>query len=396
MNPHKKEGEQIEWDDGLWQKYKSNSSAIRDKRRENTTPREVLKKICRMVRGLDDTETKQEISDISSGDFAWFEQKGKVYSDFDGYTRFTRYTNLHLGRAYEVMTPREYCELMEQVLPQDGKYIKPDFTPDMRAEVLSRMVDGGFDALVDAFSVVQNEHILNIFNSNTNEVEEFDEDNAKFYSESQCAIVIERVFSRIYSYLQFKSTPQETYQRHINLDSGYKYLTTNSLKGSDHDLGIYYDPEDEVEGSKDYLRYLTKLKTYEDNEKVLDENERAVLKEFNKVLSKQTMDWLDKKWDLCPLLQEQAKSAREFAETPVAKMVFMSRPALDEDQEDSTIGPWDLFIDFSTTAYMTWEGGAQGNIQFPEGSAEWIPGSNVLHIHFSERTDKFDLSQLVV
>lgn len=258
------------------------------------------------------------------------------------------------------------------------------------------MVASGFDALVDAFSVVQNEHILNIFNSDTNEVEEFVENKARYYSESQCAIVIERVFSRIYKYLQFKSTTSETFQRHINLDSGYKYLTTDSLKKSDHDLGIYYDPNDEVEGSKDYLRYLTKLKTYEDNEDVLDENERAVLKEFNLVLSKQTMDWLDKKWDLCPLLKGQSSSPREFLDTPIAKMMFMSRPAPATPEYDAYTGPWDLFIDFSTTAYMTWEGGAQGNIRFPEGSAEWMPGSNVLHIHFMDFQDKFDLSQLAL
>ena len=76
-------------------------------------------------------------------------------------------------------------------------------------------------------------------------MEEFDPVKAGQYSQSQCAIVIERVFSRIYKYLQFKSTTSETFQRHINIDSGYKYLTTNSLKKSDHSLKYYYDPEDE-------------------------------------------------------------------------------------------------------------------------------------------------------
>ena len=112
-----------------------------------------------------------------TSDFDWFEQKGKVYSKFDEYSRFTKYANLHLGRAYEVMTPREYCELMEQVLLQDEKYTKPNFTSDIKGSVLPKMVASGFDALVDAFSVVRNEHILNIFNSNTNKVEEFNENN---------------------------------------------------------------------------------------------------------------------------------------------------------------------------------------------------------------------------
>ena len=295
-----------------------------------------------------------------TSDFDWFEQKGKVYSKFDEYSRFTRYTNLHLGRAYEVMSGKEYCELMGQT-SVDGKYTKPNFVSDMRGSVLPRMVASGFDALVDAFSVVKNEHILNIFNSTTNKVEEFNEANAKFYSESQCAIVIERVFSRIYKYLQFKSTPTETFQRHINLDSGYKYLTTDSLKKSDHDLGIYYDPEDEA--GKDYLRYLTKLKTYENNRDVLDENELVVLKEFDNVLSKQTMDWLDKKWDLCPLLNRRASSPREFLDTPIARRMFAARDV--SDSETNYTGTWDLYIDFSTTAFMTWDGGAQGNIRFP-------------------------------
>ena len=53
MNPHKKEGELVEWDSKLWDAYKDNSNAIRNNRRENTTPRGVLKKICRLVRGLE-------------------------------------------------------------------------------------------------------------------------------------------------------------------------------------------------------------------------------------------------------------------------------------------------------------------------------------------------------
>ena len=113
-----------------------------------------------------------------------------------------------------------------------------------RRDVLDRMMERGFKALLDAFAVVQNEHLFNVFNSNDDVVEEFNETNAKHYSQSQCAIALERVFSRIYKYLQFKSTTSETFQRHINIDSGYKYLTTDSLKNSDHELKYYYDPTD--------------------------------------------------------------------------------------------------------------------------------------------------------
>ena len=111
------------------------------------------------------------------------------------------------------------------------------------------------------------------------------------------------------------------------------------------------------------LRYLTKLKTYENNRDVLDENERVVLKEFDNVLSKRTMDWLDKKWDLCPLLNRQASSPREFLDTPIARRMFAARDV--SDSETNYTGTWDLYIDFSTTAFMTWDGGAQGNIRFP-------------------------------
>ena len=63
------------------------------------------------------------------------------------------------------------------------------------------MVQAGCDALEDAFSVIKNEHLFNIFNSESKWVEEFDPDRAENYSQSQCAIVIERIFSRLYKYL---------------------------------------------------------------------------------------------------------------------------------------------------------------------------------------------------
>lgn len=114
-----------------------------------------------------------------------------------------------------------------------------------RRSVLDLMMESGFKTLIDAFAVVKNEHLFNVFNSESNEVEAFALANASKYSQSQCAIAIERIFSRIYKYLQFKSTTSETFQRHINIDSGYKYLTSDSLKKSDHELKYYYDPTDE-------------------------------------------------------------------------------------------------------------------------------------------------------
>ena len=142
-------------------------------------------------------------------------------------------------------------------------------------------------------------------------MEEFNPAFARNYSQSQCAIALERVFSRIYKYLQFKSTTGETFQRHINIDSGYKYLTTESLKNSDHKLDIYYDfGEDESRHiEKHYLRYLKKLNYYLGRSAPdigLTVHEKAVLGQFCEILSKKTLDWLDEKWDLCPLLQHSS------------------------------------------------------------------------------------------
>lgn len=47
-----------------------------------------------------------------------------MYLDSDR-SHFTKYVNLHLGRAYEVMTPREYCEMMG-VEPYDGVWQQPN------------------------------------------------------------------------------------------------------------------------------------------------------------------------------------------------------------------------------------------------------------------------------
>lgn len=88
---------------------------------------------------------------------------------------YSKYTNLHIGAAYERMKPKEYCELMG-VSPSSGKYQKPDFkTLDSakRKEVVAAMVSGGCKALQDAFWVIKDEHLSNVFNSTTNAVEEF-------------------------------------------------------------------------------------------------------------------------------------------------------------------------------------------------------------------------------
>lgn len=349
------------WDSNLWVEYYNNSQKITDTRKECTTPRGVLAKVYRIVKGLEykwETYLAQLDSDE---DYMWFKQPGKVYSHWDKWdesNKYTKYVNLHLGRAYDVMSGKEYFDLT--TWGRTGtNYTKPKFsdaslTNEMRKTIKNKMVKSGFKTLVDAFAVVQNEHLFNVFNSNDNVVEEFNETNAKYYSQSQCAIALERVFSRIYKYLQFKSTTSETFQRHINIDSGYKYLTTESLKNSDHGLKYYYDPDDEKKlHIKSYLRYLKKLNEYvnstsSDSGIGLTAAEKAILKEFCDILSKQTLDWLDKKWDLCPLLQRASEKIDELSPRKL-----MSRAGEMDVNEYSQSNSYNLTIVFGKPKCIT-------------------------------------------
>ena len=179
------------WDQGLWKDYDAISRQIADGRRECVTPRGVLKKIHDIVAS---GVPNDDILANSSGDFDWFKQRGKVYSDSDK-SPWTKYVNLHLGRAYDVMTAKDYCELMK--LPVDGKYIKPAYDVNVK----EKMLEAGCKALEDAFSVMKAKNVFNIFNSDFNKIEAFNPANAEHYSQAQCAIVIERVFSELYKYL---------------------------------------------------------------------------------------------------------------------------------------------------------------------------------------------------
>ena len=345
------------WDSNLWSEYYGNSQKISDTRKECTTPRGVLTKMWNIVNGL---EYKWEAylgeHDDDDGDYKWFEQSGKVYSHWTDKSLFTKYANLHLGRAYEVMSGREYFVLTNQGHEGDT-YTKPDFSDvsDKRT-LLNKMMKSGFKALIDAFSVVQNEHLFNVFNSKSKSIEEFAPANVSQYSQSQCAIAIERVFSGIYKYLQFKSTTSETFQRHINIDSGYKYLTTDSFKKSDHELKYYYYPEDESAGIKPYLKYLKKLNEYVNSSASgsgigLTTDEKAVLGEFCNVLSKETLDWLDKEWDLCPLLNRLQNSDELHPRELSAK--FASRDAnglMDGDSSSQTT--YTLILQFDIYGFM--------------------------------------------
>ena len=109
-------------------------------------------------------------------DFGWFEQKGNVYSDFENHSNYTKYVNLHLGAAYDSMTPREYCEFMGDS-PIDGIYYKPGSFPMNGKKSLSDMLNKGCLALKDAFEVIKHKHVLNIYNTSTKRVETFDKNH---------------------------------------------------------------------------------------------------------------------------------------------------------------------------------------------------------------------------
>ncbi len=151
------------WDDDLWDELKRNAKSIHDQRSDYVTPRGVLGKIHDIVYKHD---AKDVVCDYSNGDFDWFHQNGKVYSEANK-SDFTKYTNLHLGRAYEVMSPQDYKEFIDT-----DATVKPSGV-DLGIGKKQRMLELGFDALEDAFSVIKNEKIFNIYNSSTNAIEEF-------------------------------------------------------------------------------------------------------------------------------------------------------------------------------------------------------------------------------
>ena len=249
------------------------------------------------------------------------------------------------------MTAKEWWEFTHTSgqKPEDGKYSKPEGIPTPGQ--LVAMVGAGFDALDDAFKVVKERHLFNILNSSTNTVEEFKPAEAKYYSQAQCAIALERVFNGIYEYLQFKTHTGCTYPRHVNVDNGYKYLDTESLLGSDHEVGVYYDPSDR---GKDYLRYLHVLDKYaNDSGFGFTDYERAILTEFCQVLKYTTFDWISETWDPCPL--------RPRGITPELVSNVMSTSSA-KSRAVGTTGPVTLILDFNHMSSMTWNGSAQENI----------------------------------
>ena len=297
-------GHVLLWNESLWERYDENSRETAKRRGECVTPRGFLAKLCQL---LADGVPEEDVCSVGQdGDFPWFSQRGMVYSD-SGKSIFSKHVNLHLGRAYEAMSAEQYGDLMG-LSPVDGNWVKPAFEtlePAERALVKAKMVRAGCRALQDAFWVLVEERQTTVYNSKSSRAEEFQCQNADGYSQAQCAVAVERVFSRLYKYLQFKSTTGEVVQRHINIDSGYKYLSPDSIRKSQNPEstkpgnGVYWDDGDE--GPK-YLRYLAKLDSCRDAP-FLNPHERAVLGKFVDILMRTAVPWLAWNWDLCPLCQ---------------------------------------------------------------------------------------------
>ena len=97
----------------------------------------------------------------------WFFQPGKVYSD-SSKSLFTKYTNLHLGRAWDVMTAKEYYELTGNGMVSDSTgttYTKPEIGEFANLDSLKEyMMNRGRLALEDAFSVLRAKKVFNIYN----------------------------------------------------------------------------------------------------------------------------------------------------------------------------------------------------------------------------------------
>ena len=400
------------WNNDLWTTYNTTSGNIYSRRRECVTPREVLKKIYNIIYVQASATIPAAIHSPTGGfsnwqnlpigtvDFDWFKQDGNVYSDHDK-SMFTKYPNLHLGRAFEVMSPKDWCDFISSSGSGNERYVKPSgidleelMTGTNGVNLKKKMIDRGYAALVDAFSVVKNEKLLNIFNSSTNLIEEFIPSRAQHYSQSQCAIVIERIFSRIYKYLQFKSTTDEVFQRHVNVDCGFKYLTTETIQNSNNKVSgctPYYD--DNSPGEK-YLMYLNKLvqyikgSTWSQSNSILTQAEDKVLGEFVEVLKNGSSDWLSSNWDLCPLLDEVRRRSRAADDD------------YDETDEPVVPVPGAVFVYFNLKPYMTFTTEDVNVAEAPEGSTTTLElkGVNPERVVFNtEDPDfSFDLKDISI
>ena len=102
--------------------------------------------------------------------------------------------------------------------------------------------------------------------------------------------------------------------------------------------GVYYKEQDSLETPpiKPYLRYLMKLYSYREAA-FLSDKQRIVLNHFIDLLSKNTENWLEWEWNLCPVCQslnKHTKSVNGKLKMSTAMRAAGSLAASEDETED--------------------------------------------------------------
>ena len=123
--------------------------------------------------------------------------------------------------------------------------------------------------------------------------------------------------------------------------------------------GVYYKEQDSLETPpiKPYLRYLMKLDSYR-NAAFLSDQQRTVLNHFIDLLSKNTENWLEWEWNLCPVCQSLNKHTKSSVNSKMKMSTAMREgvglDAEEDETEDDGQTYGSLYIDFRVNNYMSW------------------------------------------
>lgn len=82
----------------------------------------------------------------------------------------------------------------------------------------------------------------------------------------------------------------------------------------------------------------------------LTADEKAVLGEFCNVLYKETLEWLNEEWDLCPLLNRLQNSDELYPRESSAKLASRSANGLTDDGSSSQTHT--LILQFNIYGFM--------------------------------------------
>jgi hypothetical protein len=129
----------------------------------------------------------------------------------------------------------------------------------------------------------------------------------------------------------------------------------------------------------------------------LTKEEYEVLGDFHDVLSKQTLEWLDEKWDLCPLLNRASERLDELSPRKAMLRSLKRDIATEGDSSalESSTESKELYLDFSKYEFMdSWQ--AEGNINVPDDWSIAWESPNVLRIKLEDGMDGIDLSKLTL